>query len=121
MAGACGAPPDQVASGAQRTTVWHQVGSWTGHGNRQTESFTSETGVLRVRWETRHEAAPGAGVFHMTANSAISGRLLQEVVDRRGIGHGIEYVQQDPHVFYIVVESRGLEWEFTVEEAIVYP
>ena len=120
IAGACRARSDQVAPAAQRETVWRQVGSWTGRGNRQTESFSSDSGVLRVRWETTHEASPG-GTFRLTANSAISGRLLQEVVDRRGTGQGVDYVQQDPHVFYLVVESSGLDWAFTVEEAIVYP
>jgi len=53
--------------------------------------------------------------------TAISGRLLQQVVDHAGAGHGVDYVQQDPHVFYLVVESTRLSWQFTVEEAIGYP
>jgi hypothetical protein len=119
-AGVCGGRPDPATT-ATRTTAWHRLGSWSGRGNRQTESFNSESGALRVRWETRGEPAPGAGAFHVTAHSAISGRLLQEVVDQRGTGRGIGYVQQDPHVFYFVVESNDLDWEFTVEEAIAYP
>jgi hypothetical protein len=119
-AGACRERPDPAAV-AKRSTAWHRLGSWSGRDNRQTESFNSESGALRVRWETRGEPAPGAGVFRVTAHSAISGRLLQEVVDQRGPGRGIGYVQQDPHVFYFVVESKNLDWEFTVEEAIAYP
>ena len=120
VAGACGGRPDQTTT-PQKTTVWHRLGAWSGHGNRQTESFNSESGALRVRWETTREPTPGAGAFRVTAHSAISGRLLQEVVDERGTGRGIGYVQQDPHVFYFVVESNDLDWEFTVEEALVYP
>jgi hypothetical protein len=102
--------------------VWRSLGSWSGRGSRQTESFTSDTGTLRIRWSTT--AAPGAtsaGTFRLNAHSAISGRLLQPVVDENGPGSGTGYVQQDPHVFYMVVESAQLNWTFTVEEAIEYP
>jgi hypothetical protein len=56
----------------------------------------------------------------MTAHSAISGRLLQQVVDHTGPGSGLDYVQQDPHVFYMIVESNDVNWKFTVDEAIGY-
>lgn len=99
--------------------IWRAVGSWSGHGNRQTESFTSDTGALRVRWETRPGAGtPAEGTFRLTAHSAISGRVLQQVVDERGAGSGVGYVSQDPHVFYISIESAGLDWKFEVEEGI---
>jgi hypothetical protein len=99
--------------------IWRSVGTWSGRGSKQTESFTSDTGALRVRWE----AKPAAGdsndrTFRLTAHSAISGRVLQQVVDERGPGSGIDYVSQDPHVFYMAVESAGLDWQFTVEEGI---
>lgn len=118
LAGACGARPDPAARPAQQVVVWRAVGSWAGRGNTQTESFSSDTGALRVRWETRHEAAPGAGVFRLTAHSAISGRPLEQIVEHRGTGSGVGYVNQDPHVFYVAVESDHLDWAFSVEEAI---
>jgi hypothetical protein len=43
------------------------------------------------------------------------------VVDHTGLGSGVGYVQQDPHVFYVVVDSSHMNWTFTVEEAIGYP
>ena len=124
-AGGCRAHTDQPPKPAAQSVAWHQLGTWSGRGNLQTESFTSETGALRVRWETTPQdgdAAPAAtGAFRLTAHSAISGRPLQEVVDQRGLGNGVGYVQQDPHVFYVVVDSIHLSWKFTVEEAIGYP
>ncbi len=104
--------------------AWHRLGAWAGHGSVQTESFTSDTGALRIRWET---AAPSgtdsnpAGTFRLTAHSAISGRPLQQVVDHSGAGTGTGYVQQDPHVFYLVVEADQVNWKFTVEEAVAVP
>src|SRR5262249_28404064 len=83
--------------------AWRNVGSWSGRGNVQTESFTSDSGALRIRWETQADAKPGQGVFRLRAHSAISGRPLQDVVDQNGPGDGVAYVQQDPHVFYLVV------------------
>ena len=99
--------------------IWRQVGSWSGSGNRQTESFTSDTGALRVHWEAmRSPGAAGDGTFRLTAHSAVSGRVLQEVVEERGAGSGVDYVSTDPHVFYMAVESANVEWKFSVEEGI---
>ena len=106
-----------------RSVHWRPLGSWSGQGSLQTESFTSESGALRVRWETKQPQPAGAppGTFRLNAHSAISGRLLQPVVEQAGAGSGVGYVQQDPHVFYVVVESNQLNWTFTVEEAVSYP
>jgi len=123
-AAACERANPQPQAAAARGVVWRKLGAWSGHGSLQTESFTSETGALRVRWEARlpgPAAPPGPAVFRLNAHSAISGRLLQGVVDQAGAGSGTGYVQQDPHVFYVVVESNALNWSFTVEEAVGYP
>jgi len=99
--------------------IWRPVGSWSGSGNRQTESFTSDTGALRVKWETMSAGTSAiAGAFRLTAHSAISGRVLQQVVEAQGTGSGTDYVSQDPHVFYMSVESAGVDWKFSVEEGI---
>src|SRR5581483_8205017 len=131
----CRSKPQQQPPPAQPRVVYHTLGTWSGRGNRQTESFTSDTGTLRVKWHaTAIEDAAGSGrgasrgrsgpippSFKLDAHSAISGRLLQTVVDKGGPGEGTGYVQQDPHVFYMVVEATGVNWTFTVEEAIGYP
>jgi hypothetical protein len=121
---ACGPRASAQPQAAARGVSWRPLGSWSGRGSLQTESFTSETGALRVRWETRQpkpDSPPAPSVFRLNAHSAISGRLLQPVVEQAGAGSGIGYVQQDPHVFYVVVESSQLNWTFTVEEAVGYP
>ena len=118
-AGACGARAEQPPKSAALKVAWHPLGSFSGHGNQQTESFRSDTGTLRIRWEA---TSPNGGpAFRLTAHSAISGRLLQQVVDEVGVGGGVGYVQQDPHVFYMVVESPDTNWKFTVDEAIEHP
>jgi hypothetical protein len=121
---ACGPRADHKPQDTARGVVWRPLGSWSGRGSLQTESFTSETGALRVRWETRlpeSDTPLAPGQFRLNAHSAISGRLLQPIVEQAGAGSGVGYVQQDPHVFYVVVESSQLNWTFTVEEAIGYP
>jgi hypothetical protein len=109
------------ARAAEPQIIWRAVGTWSGRGNRQTESFTSDTGALRVTWQatplTGAAAAP-PGTFKVTAHSAISGRVLQPVVEHRGAGSGVDYVSQDPHVFYLSVESAGLDWKISVDEGI---
>jgi hypothetical protein len=120
---ACGTRTDHVKKTAPATVAWRQLGTWSGRGNAQTESFTSDTGTLRVRWaataQSSSPAAPAAPSFRLAAHSAISGRLLQPVVEHAGAGEGVSYVQQDPHVLYMVVESNQA-WKITVEEAVSY-
>jgi hypothetical protein len=108
---------DVAAARAAPQMIWRTLGTWSGRGNRQTESFTSDSGALRVKWETAGAAgAPSPGTFLLTAHSAISGRVLQQVVEVSGPSSGVDYVSQDPHVFYMSVESAGLDWKFSVEE-----
>jgi len=68
---------------------------------------------LRVHW-----TASGTGAFRVSAHSAISGRLLEQVVDHRGPGSGIGYVNQDPHVFYLNIEADRGDWTISVDEGI---
>jgi len=112
----CNEPPK--AAPKADTVAWHRLGTWSGVGNIQTESFESNTGSLRVQWKTMNEAAPGTGTFRLAFHSSISGRELQVAVDRKGTGADTAYVQQDPHVFFAKVESANLEWSFTVDEAV---
>jgi hypothetical protein len=118
MAVACHGQAHRVDEAPQRVVAWRSVGSWSGRGNGQTESFTSDSGALRIHWTTSHEESGRRGVFRITAHSAISGRLLEQVVDHRGAGNGVGYVNQDPHVFYLMVESDHLDWKLSVEEAV---
>lgn len=77
------------------------------------------TGALRLRWEaTGDPLAPGA---HLTValHSAISGRLLQTLVDQQGAGSGTIDLQDEPRVSYLDVASTGLDWTLTLEEASV--
>ena len=110
----------QPAASAKQAIGWHMVRSWSGRGNTQTESFTSDSGQLRIRWRTTSGGASNSsdGHFRLTAHSAISGRPMQLAVDEQGRGEGTAYVGDDPHAFYFVVESTDLDWTFTVEEEV---
>jgi hypothetical protein len=98
--------------------VWKVIGTWSGHGNQQLETFPIERFTWRVRWETKNESPPGAGRFHLTANSGDSGRILADVVDTRGVGSDVVYVTELPHRYYLVVISSGLDWTVTAEEPV---
>jgi len=107
-----------VDAATREVVVWRPLGSWSGRGNKQTESFTSDTGSLRVRWQTTDEIQPGDGTFRLTLHSAISGRPLVQAVDHRGAGADTSYVSEDPRIFYVVVDSVRVEWSFTIDEGI---
>jgi len=98
---------------------WRPLGSWSGRGNTQTESFNVETGQFRIRWETAHESSPGAGTFRVTVHSAVSGRPLLVAVDHRGPGHDTALVTDDPRLYHLVIESSGIDWSVQAEEAVV--
>src|SRR6185295_2553466 len=51
----CSAPrpsPDQPA------VIWQHVGSWSGRGDVETESFPGSSGYFRFTWETSGETKP---------------------------------------------------------------
>ena len=102
----------------EEAVVWKPLGSWSGRGNLQTESFVGLTGSLRMHWQTKNESPKGKGTFRLILHSAVSGRELQEPVDHQGVGEGTEYVAEDPRVFFLSAESSNLDWSFSVEEAV---
>ena len=98
---------------------WRPIQSFSGHGDSQTESFNIETGQWRIKWATSNENPPGSGTFRVTVHSAVSGRPLMEVVDHKGVGHGIAVVTEDPRLYHLVIDSTGLDWTVSVEESAV--
>jgi hypothetical protein len=103
----------------QSVVVWKPVGSWSGHGDKQTETFTSDTGGFRVRWATTKEAPAGGGRLRVVFRSGDSGREIIEAIDARGAGGGTEDVAADrPRWFYITIESANVDWTVSVEERI---
>ncbi len=122
VAGACGGqaapPPERPAPAARDEVVWERLGEWSGRKSLQTESFTSDTGAFRIIWTTRAASGTGEGTFLLTLHSAISGRPLQVAVDHRGPGGATAYINDDPRVFFAVVDASNIEWSFSVDEAV---
>lgn len=102
----------------QDTVVWRPLGTWSGHNLMQTEAFISDTGSLRITWETKNETAPGQGAFTVTLHSGVSGRSLLEAVQHRGAGRDVAYVMEDPREFFLVIDASGLDWTVAVAEAV---
>lgn len=98
---------------------WRPVESFSGHGSTQTQSFDIGSGQWRIKWETKNEMPPGAGTFEVTVHSAVSGRPLELAVDHRGVGHDIAYVNEDPRLYHLVIDSSNVDWSVAIEEAVV--
>jgi hypothetical protein len=113
-AGCHGAAPDA----GEPVVVWRSLGFWSGRGSMQTDAFISDTGTMRLRWDTRNESAPGAGYFRIIVHSDVSGRSLVQAVDVKGVGSATAYVTEDPRPFFLAVESANLDWSVTAEEAV---
>ena len=96
---------------------WQPLGTWTGTGSTQSESFIGNSGAFRVRWEAS-EAGAAAGELRVTLHSAVSGRPIVTAVDVRGAGQGESIVSDDTRVYYVQVDSANLDWRFTVEEGV---
>ncbi len=107
-----------ATTGNPATPGWKRVGSWSGHGNTQTESFTSDTGGFRVLWETRNETAPGTGRLKVVFHSGDSGRDIMDAVEVRGNGSGTAEVGDRPRWYFLTIESAGVDWKVTVEEQV---
>jgi hypothetical protein len=112
---ACGSTPKPAAGPV--VVGWRPIQSWSGHGDMQTESFNIESGQWRIKWATANEAPPGSGTFRVTVHSAVSGRPLAVAVEHRGVGRDIAYVNEDPRLYHLVIESQSVDWSISVEES----
>jgi hypothetical protein len=100
--------------------VTRPLGTFEGRGS-QTIGVVSESGRLRVSWETRNEHPAGAGTFRLALHSGVSGRPLELITDERGPGKGSREVTDDPRPYNLMVESANLDWSFSVEEIVAAP
>jgi hypothetical protein len=121
--GACPRAPEPPADSERpaepaAATLWRSLGTWSGRGNRQTESFDVTSGAMRLAWETHGEGAAGTGWLRVSLHSAISGRPLQVIVDTRGIDSDTTRLVADPRVAYLLIESERVDWRLTLEEGV---
>lgn len=96
--------------------AWRPVASWSGNANYQTDSFDIETGQWRIKWQTTDQRSQKQKLFRVMVHSSVSGRFVMVAVDHPEAGSGIGYVAEDPREFFLVVESKGLDWKLNVEE-----
>jgi hypothetical protein len=115
MLAACSRPPERTG---KEVTVWRPLGAWSGRGPLQTDPFISNTGLLRLTWESRSAALPNAGTLRISLHSDVSGRRLAVAVDHHGAGRDIAYINEDPRSFFLVIESDNVEWSVEVAEGI---
>lgn len=99
--------------------AWREIASWKGRGDAQLDMFSIDGWNWRIRWETKNEAPQGTGTFHVEPHSADSGRLLADPIEARGAGHDTAYFSIVPHRYYLVVDSKNVDWSMTVEEGIL--
>ncbi len=118
LTASCGPAP--ARDQPQGQILWNTIRTWSGSGDKQLDSFTSDTGALRIVWEAKRVAgATGTGSLKIVVHSAISGRpLAAAAVDHQGEGTGTAYVSEEPRVFFTVVNARDVEWKFTISERL---
>ena len=85
----------------------------------QTETFTSDNGSFRIKWETRNEAPAGNGRLRVAFRSGDSGRVIIDAVDQRGVGSGSNEVGDNVRWYYLSIDSANVEWSVTVQEPIM--
>lgn len=118
LGGACGQAPKHAPKAD--LVGWRPVGTWSGHGDEQTDSFEIESGQFRIKWVASNEKPAGTGTLKLIAHSAVSGRPLVVALEQhQGNGHGTALVNDDPRPYYVVIESKNVDWTITVEEAVV--
>jgi len=112
------APP--AGAEPKAVVIWKTVGSWSGRGSRQTETFTGDTGGFRVRWETKN-AAPGAGHLHVIFRSGDSGREIIDAVNEPHVGSDSDVTEvsaERPRWYYLTIDSAEVDWTVIVDERI---
>jgi len=102
-----------------RVLAWKPVRSWSGRGNLQTETFTSDNGMFRIHWEATNESSPGKGTLHVAFRSGDSGRVIIDAVDQKGVGSDTRVVSDNVRWYYLTIDSANLDWLVSVEEPIM--
>ncbi|HEX6165127.1 MAG TPA: hypothetical protein VFZ31_17300 [Vicinamibacterales bacterium] len=97
-------------------SVTREVGSWSGRGTSTVGDVNSDTGQLRITWQTTNESPAGAGRFKLTLRSGVSGRTIAVVADHNGVGTGTVETDEGPRTYDFLVESANVDWSFRVEE-----
>ena len=117
LTGACRSSEPSAAPKA--VVVWKPIGAWSGRGDKQTETFSSEGGGFRVHWEMKNETRPDAGRLRVVFRSVDSGREILEAIDARGAGSGTEEVAAErPRWYYLTIESADADWKVSVDERV---
>jgi hypothetical protein len=114
LSASCSAPPPRQP---ETIAVVRALGTFSGSGS-QTIGVVSESGHLRVAWETRNEEPAGTGTFRLALHSGVSGRPIELITEQRGEVHGSKDVTDDPRPYNFMVDSQNLDWTFTVEEIV---
>jgi hypothetical protein len=112
-ASGCTEPP---AEPQPIVAVTRQVGAWSGRGSTTVGDVNSDTGRLRITWQTTNESSPGAGAFKLTLRSGVSGRTIAIVADHKGVGSGAVDTDEGPRTYDFLVESANVDWSFRVDE-----
>jgi hypothetical protein len=119
LLGGCRSQSPRPEPQAVPVVAWKPIGSWSGRGDKQTETFTSDTGGFRVHWKTANEAPAGAGRLRVVFRSGDSGREIIEAIDAQGVGGGTEEVAAErPRWYYVTIESAGVDWVVSIDERI---
>jgi hypothetical protein len=118
LVGACASEPPPLEP-PPRIVGWHHLQSWSGRGNLQTETFTSDNGSFRIHWEAKNESAPGKGMLKVAFRSGDSGRVIIEAVDHKGVGSDTAVVGDQVRWYYLTIDSANVEWLVEVDEPIM--
>ena len=120
MLAACEAVPAERPSSpaADAGTHWKALGTWSGSGDRQTESFDVTSGSLRLVWEASSGSGAGEGHLRVALHSSISGRVIETIVEASGAGTDTVHLAAEPRVAYLLIESEGVGWRLTLEEGV---
>ena len=78
--------------------------------------MNSETGRLRITWQTTNESPAGSGRFKLILRSGVSGRTIAIVADHKGVGTGTLDTDEGPRTYDFLVDSANVDWSFRVEE-----
>lgn len=98
--------------------VWEQRGTWSGHGSLKTETFPGRTGGLRLTWKTSQTSLSGPWTFTVALHSADDGRKITDAIDLRWAADATAFLTPVPQPFYLVVNSKDVDWTVTVEETV---
>lgn len=95
---------------------WSGLGTWSGDGLQNTGTFTTQTGSLKLSYDTTDVTDPAGIHFSVTIYDANDNRPIDIILSIREPSEGESHYRGRPGEYYLSINAANVRWSLTLEE-----